>query len=142
MKNFLIYVEKKIKPSVNIFPIEGHIINFIEFCNSFQNAAHYFFKYSLINQDILLVPLIKSSHYVLIVFLKKYNLIIYLNSVYSDFIHRKEIIFILEVLQFVNETKNIAFDNNWKLYIAKDLPQQYNMHDCAEFMYVCFQNFW
>lgn len=127
--------EKKTKASVDIFPVEGYLVNFLESNdNSFKTAAHYFLKFGLHEKDILLIPLCKNEHFILIVVLKKFNIILYLNSLKSDIVYHNEIVFVMEVLQFVHQQNHISLSENWILYRPTDLPVQYNLYDCGAYV--------
>ncbi|XP_050302272.1 uncharacterized protein LOC126740341 [Anthonomus grandis grandis] len=123
--------EEKIKASVDIFPVEGYLVNFLESDNnSFKTAANYFLKFGLYEKDILFISVCKNEHFVLIVVLKKFNTILCLNSIRSNIVYRNEIFFVMEVLQFVHQQKHISLSENWNLYRPTDLPVQYNSYDC------------
>lgn len=102
----------------------------------FKYGLKYFCEHRVAEKDIVLFPLIYSSHCSLIIVLKRTRTVIYLNSLRGPSIPTRHIEHILNLYAEYGRIKCMQQDmEGWVVYYPKDIPQQKNGYDCG--LYCC-----
>lgn len=135
---FIVLLNKRAtKSSVTIFPVESYIVSNIMMEGAFENALQCFIRYSVPEQDIVLLPLVRNEHITLIVIIRKLKMLLYLDSLSGVIVPKSEIDFVMSLYKsydnIITKTNFNIFD--WHLYIPKDIPKQKNGYDCG--VYAC-----
>lgn len=136
---YLTLLSREEDRSVNFFVCEDfYMSNYSETQNSHMNETilqvglEEFLSYQIPEYDIVLMPVTRNEHNILIVVLTKSKTVLYLDSFHSS-IKKQDISLALNYLKMYEEFHNRPFSiDQYKVYVP-NVPQQYNGYDCGAF---------
>lgn len=125
---------RETKSSVQVFPVESYVINFITRDHAFEDCLQYFLNYSVPEQDIFIVPLTKNGHCTIFLFIRRKKIVLYCDSLRSNMIPLNELNFLFNAMKYFYEFNNESFSiEDWSIYVPDDVPQQNNGYDCGAY---------
>jgi len=98
-----------------------------------QVGLEEFLSYQIPEYDIVLMPVTRNEHNILIVVLTKLKTLLYLDSFHSSDVKKQDISLALNYLKMYEDFHNRSFSiDQYKVYVP-NVPQQYNGYYCGAF---------
>jgi len=136
---YLTILSREVDRSVNFFVCEDlYMSNYLKTQNIHMNKTimqvglEEFLSYQIPGYDIVLMPVTRNEHNILIVVLTKSKTLLYLDSFHSS-VKKQDISLALNYFKMYEEFHNRSFSiDQYKVYVP-NVPQQYNGYDCGAF---------